>query len=596
MMLQKYLEKIREKIPSIPKILKEILVVVCAIFVVIVLIFGFLCWRLDIAVFGSYFSIPRATAVKALMTTRKWGEKEIAGYTRAQLVDKGVIGLEDSGLGPLQAWSPAANNATSPGEFLEILHLSDAQIRDTLILDRKNYSLNDLIPIFKSTLRMELIENLDSLLLAAILRGYRNAIASYNPSRLRGVLAVHTGDLLDISLVTEMIDAAAAVKYACRGSVQNVQNLEGKPPDPLPFLSVPGNHDGLTFGNIQDKNSITWELGLNQLEFHLASLELLEDVRSNECVARNEAETALLNGEVESLEGAPEFSKRLKDRGSGVGPDVLHYTPVALKGKVNIANEEAGAIQPGYFSVVRNGFRIIVLDTRWKQGESGNVGPVQLGWLYHELSASLAKRQPVLIFAHHQPRDFQWLSLSTRFGEEGKALKNLIHSFPHVLGYFYGHKHKVEVPKPPEDKKDSVWFVQAPSLVDFPMGALIVRVEREKDSQKYRLTVKHVKALPDRKKGEGLVLDALQDEALIYAAYDDKKLKKLHYPGRTSKDFGPFSKTIQWNEQCPKPQEALANNHLVESITKDRVRLIKEKSGAWYDNGHQPQKVSQSRE
>lgn len=72
------------------------------------------------------------------------------------------------GWGPMQPWKPANKAAkTGPGEFIEILHLSDAQIRDTLILDRSKYRLNDVI--LTNTLRYELIEDLDSLLLAAIL-------------------------------------------------------------------------------------------------------------------------------------------------------------------------------------------------------------------------------------------------------------------------------------------------------------------------------------------------------------------------------------------------------------------------------------------
>jgi hypothetical protein len=542
--------------------------------------------------FGSFLEIPRPAAVNALTTTRKWGEREIAGYTRSKLLDKGVRGLEQCGYGPMEAWRPAGTNATSSGEeFLEILHLSDAHIRDAHILRRSDYRLNDLI--LKDTLRLELIENLDSLLLAAVLRGYRNEIASYHSSRQRGVLAVFTGDLLDLSLVTEMIDGAAAVNYACKKHAPN--------PPSLPFLQVPGNHDGFTFGNIEDKNSTTWELGLNQLEFSLASLELLANDPKHECEAKNEALTELLKKNFKNhkgkpeLEGAPEFSKRLKERGNWAGPDVLHYVPVALKGRVNVDKTEVDALQPGYFSVVRNGFRIICLDTRckplWKVWGKGNVGLVQLGWLYQELKESLAERQPVLIFAHHPPSDYIRPPKGT-----GKALKNMIWSFPHVLGYFYGHQHKPELEVKCEK---NVWFVQAPSLVDFPMGALVVRVEGQKDSNdstNYRLNVEHVKTRPDRSKGAGLVLDGLQDEALVYAAYDVRKLKELKYSQRISKDPDPFSKSIRWNDPCPEPQKALANNDLVKSITEERKRLLNEEGESWYGPKPHPQKVSQSRE
>jgi Calcineurin-like phosphoesterase len=572
-MLGEYLIKIRERISPASKILREILVVVCAILVVIIFIFVFVCWRLDIAVLGRYskhFSIPRVAAVKALMTTRKWGEKEIAGYARATLVDEGVIGLEQCGWGPMRPWVPAGKTTTSSGEFLEILLLSDAQIRDTHILDRKNYSLKTLIT--GSSYNYGLVNN--SVFLAAILRGYRKAIASYDSSRLKGVLAVFTGDLLEFSLVTEMIDGAGAVNYACKEHAPT--------PPSLPFLLVPGNHDGLIFVKTEAKNARTWELGLNQLEFSLASLELLKNDRSHECAVKNEAVTELLKGNVKILKGAHELSQRLKDRGNGAGSDVLHYVPVALKGKVKVADKEVGAIQTGYFSVVRNGFRIICLDTRSEQGKLGNVGPVQLGWLYHELSQSLAERQPVLIFAHHHPRYFQWLS---KWFGEGKALKNMVGSFPHVLGYFSGHKHKFKV-----TCEDSVWFVQAPSLVHFPMGALLIRVERQKDSQNYRLTIEHVKAGPDRSKGAGLVLDGLQDEALVYAWYDsyDSKKKELKYSTRicASEGFMSPSKPIKWDVQRPEAKKALANDDLIKSITEKRVLLLNEKKGAWCFKPH----------
>ena len=227
---------------------------------------------------------------------------------------------------------------------------------------------------------------------------------------------------------------------------------------------------------------------------------------------------------------------------------------------------------------MRNGFRIIFLDTRANLTHLGSVGPVQLGWIYNELSASLAERQPVLIFAHHPTEDF-------RRGNEGRALRRMFTSFPHVLGYFYGHKHNFEVANQ-GSIKDGVWLVQAPSLVDFPMGALVLRVERQTDPQLYRLTVEHVKAKPDRNKDKGLVLDALQDEALVYAWFDDGKKSTLTY-GSLSDASTPITrlKKIVWcnPDERPKPHEALGNREWVEAISEERVRVIKEERGAWYD-------------
>jgi hypothetical protein len=380
-----------------------------------------------------------------------------------------------------------------------------------------------------------------------------------------------------------MIDAAGAINFACNGFSGNTERVLA----PLPFLSVPGNHDGLTFGVIKDSDTKTWELGLNRLEFHLASLLLLQDVWPNACVSQNEALCALLEGKLKSLEGAPVFSKRVLERfthvGRGTGRGVLRHTPVALKGRINTPKEEDDAVQPGYFSLLRNGFRIIVLDTRSKNTHRGSLGPVQLGWLFCELSASLSARQPVLIFTHHHPRDFSSAHFLSPLSHEGTALRRVFIAFPHVLGYFYGHAHKFEaIPE------DGVWFVQAPSLVDFPLGALLLRVERQTGSLQYQMTIEHVKVGPDRSNGAGLVLDALQDEALIYAWYDagakDKDFPEYGSLSNNSHSFMSFSKEVAWRDpgSGPTAQEALGSSDAVERISDERVRIIKEPRGAWY--------------
>ena len=529
-----------------------------------------------------YLTIPRGVAVDGLTAPRTWASVEIGGYTRGQLLDAGVVGLERWGWGPGQRIAPPEPESIAPGDYLEILHLSDAQIRDQSILTRSDYELYD--QILSSTLRLELIEDFDSLLLAAILRGYRLTAADYSQERRAVVAAVHTGDLIDISLVTELMDASAAVRYACNAIAEGNEEVP-----PLGFLSVPGNHDGLTFGVIDDKHSRTWEIGLNRLEFHLASMALLGAVWPDEMATHNEAVDAVLSREVAALYGAPVFSIRIRElaaSGQGVSP-TLERVPIALKARVNTPNEEDNALQPGYFSVSRNGFRIIVLDTRAERTHAGAVGHVQLGWLYHELKESLASREPALVFAHHHPEAFTDGIVNLIVGDSGSdQLQAILDSFPHVLGYFYGHAHRYKA-----GVEGEMLYVQSPSLVDYPQGALLVRIEREAATSRYEVQIDHVKAAPNRATGPGLVFDGVQDEAHVYAQFDalesrtnpDAKREVPYGDLAQPSDGKRFVREISWDSDDKKlsAEELFGGAKGVARISEARTQLLGEPAGRW---------------
>ena len=72
-------------------------------------------------------------------------------------------------------------------------------------------------------------------------------------------------------------------------------------------------------------------------------MELLEKVWPDTGMEKNEVLKALLEGKIESIEGAPVFSRRVQERFAGrnhrAGTDILNCSPVALKGKINTDNE-----------------------------------------------------------------------------------------------------------------------------------------------------------------------------------------------------------------------------------------------------------------
>ena len=541
-----------------------------------------------------YFSIPRKAAVASLEAKRDWPNQVVAGYPRKALIDDGVLGLEAWGWGPRKLTESADPVSTCKGCYLEFLHLSDAQVRDTKIIRRSDYVLYDVLAPFSSTLRYELIEDLDSVLLAAMLRGYRIMLADH-PNRRASTFAVHTGDLLDLSLVTEMLDASAAIRYAVKAQRDGETSTGGL--WELPFVSVSGNHDGLTFGVIGDQNSTTWELGLNRLEFHLASQLLLKDLRPAASTASNEAEDGLLKGSVASIAGAPVFSARVKENhdrfqspGSATG---LRSSPVALKGVVNTPSKEDDALQPAYLSFVRNGFRVLVLDTRSTETHQGCVGQVQLGWLYNELAYAYGRQQPVVVFAHHHPDDLALGCVSASYKRLGHTgpLKRMLFAFPNVLGYFYGHAHERRAAIK-GSKDNQILFAQAPSLVDYPQGALWVRISRANGADSYSIAVDSVKVKPNRKNEVGQILAGLQDTAFIYAWHDarhsgtnpeancEPQYGDLRREAEHCSERGFYRGTypipVHWESAggTPSAEKAIGSKQLVCGIVKARETLL----------------------
>jgi len=468
---------------------------------------------------------------------------------------------------------------------LAFLHCSDAQIRDPDIIPRSK--LVNFDKALVHSLRLEWIEQVNDILLAATLSGFRHEAAEHGLLNTEGPLfAVHTGDLIDISLSTELLDAAAAIRVGWR---------EGEAND-APFFSVPGNHDGLTFGTIDDRYSKTWELGINRIEFDLG----LQYLFWGQTVAGNEALERIVEGEVASIPGAPGFSIRVNElknwSPSAEQQKTISTVPLALKNRVNLSNSEqkllladhgieggTASLQTGYFSQSRNGFRLIFLDTRSRRLHLGDIGLIQLGWLYGELAGAMDRKEPVLIFAHHHPSDFAGDgAFGFVSGSEGfTGLVGMLKHFPNVIGYFYGHAHEKKV-----EIDEGVAFVQAPSLVDFPQGALVVQVFLEADNDRYRLQVDHVLPRASATSGAGLVLDGIVNESIIFAWADDGMPGPRIRIGEERND-GPnrghviYVDAMQRNVEIPSASMVIPSKVVRSRISDLREHFLQEHRGDW---------------
>jgi hypothetical protein len=465
-----------------------------------------------------------------------------------EYLDNAIEGLDiRSEKGPDK---PAESGQKLIGRFL---HVSDAQIRDdrlyTLAKDKGLFFLWDKPPVIRNSH----VYSYDSLVYASFLIAYAKEVASDGkvPSK-DGAFIVDGGDLLDISVVTELVEA------------MNIRRYVASKYKKLAVYSSCGNHDGLTWGNLRDEWTDTRGLGVNKTEFVLGHL-LADPVKGrgwgfgrNEIIGRFGADDAKAANKrhwdefkaqsywpeskkheaivrwLDDIKDAAKRRQELRNLGlkvaeekrqesgepdSGNVPEELLTIPVAFREAIQTTSEGDRAGPPcGYYSwtvdgeKVRTSVRYIVLDTRSNVYADGRMGDVQLGWLCKELVEANKLEQFVVIFAHHAPDRFC-------FWEPNRsAFHNVLGSFPNIIAYFYGHEHWNEDRHPRASCGKDVTphgfgnflLSQTASVNDFPQTAREVWIyERKHDSQvEVTLWWRHVRPKPDEDRVEGRLLDA----------------------------------------------------------------------------------------
>ena len=421
------------------------------------------------------------------------------------------------------------------------LHFSDAQIRDDRAYDPRVLDKWDKIPFLKNTRRATFIEQIDHLILATFLHAFQQSPDLGVPR-----FAIHTGDLLDISLVTEFIEA------------QNVLRMIAPS---LPVYLVPGNHDGLLWGVLRDDETRTWEIALNRKEFVLASLlsapkfpadsarrgygfaknELVKELFTAQCCAASRlgnspsgstAKTCNSQNISENIPESREALCRLRFLRSLPPQELIPSltSPLFVKRSVNIDDREDQHYQFGYYSFDVGSLRYVVLDTnarfpdeKFPRFHSGDLDDVQFGWLYLTLLKSYKQGRPVVVLGHHAPAHF-W--------EQAKraTLEKMLTQFPNVIAYLYGHAHAIKV-----SQLKHLPMIQAPSLVDYPRAAALFYVFTRQSvggavqqrQTEFLLRLLFVQPRIDFEgkalSSEDLILDAALYEADVFAFHDPNK-------------------------------------------------------------------------
>ncbi len=464
----------------------------------------------------------------------------------------------------------------SCGVAAEFLHLSDAQVRDEHAYKDAPSKLRfaEIDPVVSVTVRRPTVEECDNLTLAAFLVAYGKARQAAEAPRGFDEFAVHTGDLLDISLMTEMMETMDVFRLV-RGHYE------------FPLYSIAGNHDGLTFGNINDEQSDTRGLGINRHEFVLAHQTTAARVEYDEakthptCPAdvekrcdqtpghqapleprfafgfgRNEIyrhhgtiratmtdDAAVARLDALTCAGAGEAMRTLTAQideaeearciflEGCIEPSTL-TNPTVYRDLVHVSGrvDQNAPVSMAYYSWlgVRSSacapqLRFIALDTRSKDGASGRMDLVQLAWLHNELREALCQNQAVVLFAHHSPAEVRPV-----------VLRRILDRFPNIIGYFYGHGHV---------NREAVWraepgrfaLIQTGSITDYPQMARRVRIQFDGacgcGTQPMRATIDWEFLRPEGTRTDrGRKLDAY-----LHAANDDsfQEYRSTLFHGRT---------------------------------------------------------------
>ncbi len=436
--------------------------------------------------------LPAGTAVPALVRPHAWLRDDLSKQLTCPAQVAEAVAPHGFGVG-----TPGGNVTMA-----RFLHISDAQLRDERLHDEQKAAarLKDLDKWVSVTVRNSNVEYLDTLTLAAFLFGFAKDDACIARPDEPGAFVIHTGDLLDISVMTELLEGLEVFAYTQRGLH-------------CPVYSVAGNHDGTTFGNLPDSATDTRGLGINRSEFVMGHLltdaggfgfadnELVQlasvtdkDTRRRElgsaaqCLSTRAWPDCLADQLEKIDENRTEWRARRHGRASPE-PEPMDIIPADFSEAVDVSGwADTYGDQLGYYAFdvpgapsvgTIEGVRMIVLDTRSRNAATGDLSPVQLGWLYEELARAHAARRVAVVMGHHKPKD---MPRTAR-----RALESMLTGFGNVVGYFYGHSHWNTFDR--LGGPDGPLLVQTGSIADFPQVARDVRISAQPGGQPSRTIV-----------------------------------------------------------------------------------------------------------
>jgi metallophosphoesterase (TIGR03767 family) len=173
------------------------------------------------------------------------------------------------------------------------------------------------------------------------------------------------------------------------------------------------------------------------------------------------------------------FTTRGRPRGHGFGP----------------ANQAGG--DGNYSFAPKPRLRFVVLDSVADSGDQGNLDDQQFRWLHTELLAAEARRELVLVFAHHSLSSMDQPGSGVHLGTDGSCLSNLpsappapdetvlclLLRHPSVVALVAGHSHRNRItPYPrPGGNGYGFWEIVTSAHTDWPQQSRLFELDDNLD-------------------------------------------------------------------------------------------------------------------
>jgi 3',5'-cyclic AMP phosphodiesterase CpdA len=370
---------------------------------------------------------------------------------------------------------------------LTFVHVSDVQIRDFSLIYHNDF-LSAAVDLFvKGTERrveVDTAEEYPFLVLVKTINKLEAELIKSHPKE-RPAFMIHTGDAIEAGTVGELLRFLSVANRSA-----------------IPWFNVIGNHDILTFGNFAQ--------GATRVDGLVPGLEMITDRTTFMRLHRGEGSAAPYAG----VYGMHSSSRKGNDYIPGTEAHGFDCDSTDLLRQSGDASTCQGGLRSYYSFSTRTDppLRIIALDTTipdteifsvWSfqvpgVGAGGFIGEEQMTWLRAQLADAKRNGEAVLVFGHHPlswrrqldnsntldhnpPRAI--LKAQYRAATRPVYLADFLKSYDNVLGYFGGHTHKVGLFRHTFDpgklaNMEGRAFAEviAPSLHEFPLSALLVRV------------------------------------------------------------------------------------------------------------------------
>ena len=510
--------------------------------------------------------VPEDTAVQASFRPIPWVRGDCCGHldSFAKLSRAVQAGLEP-------AVDSAADQSAEYQCVGRFLHISDAHLRDETIYassrwKRRLLFLDRAAPV---ATRNRYVEAFDSLTYASFLIGYGKG------QRIDGPVPsfiVHGGDLLDLSLTTELVEAMRILRAFARA--EDCRHV--------PLYSMVGNHDGLIFGSLPGRWVRTRDLGVNGTEFVLAHLLADPVARRGFGFGGNEIIQSLAReAPGDQVRRFRDELREAADRRAAIRNsrqvERLLSIPAVVRNAIRTSGEgDRLGLRCGYYSWTTrvkgadehvHVIRYIALDTRSSKGVYGQIHGVQLGWLYNELAEAMSHKECVVLFAHHRPGEI------TGPGPSRNELHALLASFPNIAAYFHGHRHRNEE-RPPGHRYGHFLLAQTGSTADFPqtgrqVSIFVPRSGPDGDgSMAVKVRWRHVRPAGDQSRADGLLLQAALDASSRDATREYNKWSVWQSYQKWFKGRKRAESFQSWAKDNLRPGEASVTIRFLDAVPK----------------------------